>query len=101
MIDESLILKDQVQWYTSMLGKFSSLGVLVQKLKDKGLGNYAVTEFVQGSKTRRWALAWSFEDLRPVMGTARGVRNLQKALLPFPTDYLISVSSPVLEQRLM
>ena len=99
MIDESLILKDRVQWYTSMLGKFSSLGVLVQKLKDKGVGNYAVTEFVQGSKTRRWALAWTFEDLRPVMGVARGVGSLQKALLPFPSEYLISVSSPVLEER--
>ncbi|PVH88060.1 DUF890 domain protein [Cadophora sp. DSE1049] len=88
MIDESLILKDRVQWYTSMLGKFSSIEPLVKKLREKGVDNYAVTEFVQGSKTRRWGLAWSFEDLRPSMQVARSVGSLQKALLPFPGEYL-------------
>jgi len=92
MIDESLMLQDRVQWYTSMLGKFSSVSALVQKLREKGIDNYAVTEFVQGSKTRRWGIAWSFEDLRPSMSVARGVSSLQKALLPFPSEYVISVS---------
>lgn len=92
MIEESLALRDRVQWYTSMLGKFSSVAVLVQKLRDKGVDNYAVTEFVQGSKTRRWGLAWSFDDLRPVMSVARGVSSLQKSLLPFPSEYFVAVS---------
>ncbi|KAJ5042257.1 uncharacterized protein L3040_004810 [Drepanopeziza brunnea f. sp. 'multigermtubi'] len=93
MIDESLVLKDRVQWYTSMLGKFSSIEVLVKKLQGSGVDNYAVTEFVQGSKTRRWAIGWSFEDLRPGMGIARGVGTLQKGLLPFPGDYVITSRS--------
>lgn len=93
MIEESLVLQDRVQWYTSMLGKFSSVAVLVQKLTDNRVGNYAVTEFVQGSKTRRWGIAWSFDDLRPVMSVARGVSSLQKSLLPFPSEYLIVSSN--------
>ncbi len=93
MIDESLVLRDRVQWYTSMLGKFSSVAILVQKLRDHGIDNYAVTEFVQGTKTRRWGVAWSFDDLRPVLHVARGVSSLQKSLLPFPSEYLILVSS--------
>lgn len=92
MVDESLILKDRAQWYTSMLGKFSSVGVIVQKLRDNGIDNYAVTEFVQGSKTRRWAIGWSFDDLRPSMRVARSVSSLQKSLLPFPSEYIIGVS---------
>jgi 23S rRNA (adenine1618-N6)-methyltransferase len=92
MIEESFILRDRVQWYTSMLGKFSSVAVLMQKLRDKEVDNYAVTEFVQGSKTRRWAIAWSFDDLRPTMSVARGVSSLQKSLLPFPSEYFIAVS---------
>jgi 23S rRNA (adenine1618-N6)-methyltransferase len=92
MIDESLILQDRVQWYTSMLGKFSSLPTLVQKLRDRGVDNYAVTEFIQGSKTRRWGIAWSFDDLRPSMTVARGVSSLQKSILPFPSEYVINVS---------
>lgn len=92
MIDESLILKDRVQWYTSMLGKFSSIEPLVKKLREKGVDNFAVTEFVQGSKTRRWGLAWSFDDLRPCVDVARGVASLQKSLLPFPGEYVIAVS---------
>ncbi|KAK0113672.1 hypothetical protein ONS96_014527 [Cadophora gregata f. sp. sojae] len=89
MIDESLNLKDRVQWYTSMLGKFSSIGPLVTRLKGNGIDNYAVTEFVQGSKTRRWGIAWSLEDMRPSMHVARNVGSLQKVLLPFPGEYLI------------
>jgi 23S rRNA (adenine1618-N6)-methyltransferase len=97
MVDESLVLRDRVQWYTSMLGKFSSVAALVQKLRDNGVDNYAVTEFVQGSKTRRWGIAWSFDDLRPVMSVARGVSSLQKSLLPFPSEYLIGVSPNILD----
>ena len=92
MIEESLVLEDRVQWYTSMLGKFSSLGTVVRTLREKGIGNYAVTEFVQGSKTRRWGVAWSFEDLRPGMDVSRAVGSLPKTLLPFPSEYAIVVS---------
>ena len=91
MIDESLVRRDSVQWYTSMLGKFSSVAVLVQKLRDNNIDNYAATEFVQGSKTRRWGIAWSFDDLRPRMSVARGLNSLPKVLLPFPAEYLILV----------
>ncbi|TVY88996.1 U6 small nuclear RNA (adenine-(43)-N(6))-methyltransferase [Lachnellula willkommii] len=89
MITESLVLKDRVQWYTSMLGKFSSVAVLVQRLRDEGIDNYAVTEFVQGSRTRRWGIAWSFEDLRPRMELSRAVTSIPKNLLPFPAEYQI------------
>lgn len=95
MIDESLVLRDRVQWYTSMLGKFASIEALVPKLKKHGVGNYAVTEFVQGSKTRRWALGWSFADLRPGVEVARGVGSLQKGLLPFPGEYVALVGLKV------
>lgn len=91
MITESLVLKDRVQWYTSMLGKFSSIEAIVKRLRQEGVGNYAVTEFVQGTRTRRWAIGWSFEDLRPRMEVARGVGSLQKGLLPFPAEYQIPV----------
>ena len=94
MIDESLVLRDRVLWYTSMLGKFSSVAILVEKLKDNAIDNYAVTEFVQGSKTRRWGIAWSFDDLRPGLNIARGLNSLPKALLPFPSEYLILVRRP-------
>lgn len=67
MIDESLELRDRIQWYTSMLGKLSSINVLVETLIKHGITNFAVTEFEQGSKTKRWALAWSWGDRRPAM----------------------------------
>lgn len=95
MIDESLILKDRVQLYTSMLGKFSSIEPLVKELREKGVGNYAVTEFVQGTNTRRWGIAWSWEGMRPGLEVARGVGSLQKGLLPFPGEYVVVVSTPI------
>lgn len=67
MIAESLQLRDAVQWYSSMFGKATSVTAIVEKLVEAGNTNWAVTEFVQGNKTRRWAVAWSWEDLRPSM----------------------------------
>ena len=34
MIDESMVLKNRIRWYSSMLGKLSSVSTLVQKLRD-------------------------------------------------------------------
>lgn len=93
MIEESLHLRTKVQWYTSMLGKLSSVSDLVEVLIKHGNNNYAVTEFVQGSKTKRWALAWSWGDRRPKMSVARGILGFPKHLLPFPTDYSFALSS--------
>ncbi|KAJ5105028.1 hypothetical protein NUU61_002375, partial [Penicillium alfredii] len=92
MIEESLRLRDRIQWYTSMLGKLSSVTVLVELLIKNDNHNYAVTEFVQGSKTKRWAVAWSWGDRRPAMYTARGIPGFPKHLLPFPADYTFALS---------
>ncbi|KAI1413856.1 hypothetical protein F5Y13DRAFT_160207 [Hypoxylon sp. FL1857] len=90
IIDESLVLKERVQWYTSMLGKQSSLGVLVDALKGHGVTNYAVTAFVQGNKTRRWAIGWSFGSRRPSLSASRGCEpSAGKKLLPPPTEAMI------------
>lgn len=66
MISESMQLRNEVQWYTSMLGKLSSVTTLVETLMKNNNHNYAVTELVQG-KTKRWALAWSWQDRHPKM----------------------------------
>ncbi|CEJ62202.1 hypothetical protein PMG11_10710 [Penicillium brasilianum] len=87
MIEESLQLRDRIQWYTSMLGKLSSVTKLVELLIEHNNHNYAVTEFVQGSKTKRWALAWSWGDRRPAMYAARNIPGFPKHLLPFPADF--------------
>ena len=65
MIDESKVLKDRCQWYTSMLGKYSSVEIIVGNLVGAGVDNWAVKDLVQGNKTRRWAVAWSWGTMRP------------------------------------
>lgn len=66
MIKESLVLKRKCQWYTSMLGKLSSVQSLLQLLlQECQVKNWAVKEFIHGSKTRRWAIAWTFHKARP------------------------------------
>ncbi|KAJ5176572.1 RNA N6-adenosine-methyltransferase METTL16 [Penicillium canariense] len=92
MIDESLHLRDQIQWYTSMLGKLSSVTTLVELLVKHNNHNYAVTEFVQGSRTKRWAVAWSWGDRRPSMSVARSIPGFPKHLLPFPADFSFALS---------
>ncbi|KAL1964388.1 hypothetical protein VTN77DRAFT_6946 [Rasamsonia byssochlamydoides] len=97
MIEESLKLRDRVKWYTTMFGKLSSVSVIVENLIELGNRNYAVTEFVQGSKTRRWAVAWSWRDLRPTTSVARGITSFPKHLLPFPSEFTFHVSNNVID----
>ncbi|KAI9816300.1 MAG: hypothetical protein M1827_001902 [Pycnora praestabilis] len=86
IIRESLKLRNRVEWYTTMLGKLASVSVVVTNLKEAGVTNWAVTEFVQGSRTRRWGVAWSWGNMRPKMDLARGISSLPKHLLPFPSE---------------
>ncbi|KGQ08428.1 Putative methyltransferase-like protein C27D7.08c [Beauveria bassiana D1-5] len=90
ILDESLALRGRIQWYTAMLGFLSSVAALVQRLRDNGVGNYAVTEFVQGRKTKRWAVAWSFRAMRPPQAIARGaVAGSLKGYLPAHTEMTV------------
>jgi 23S rRNA (adenine1618-N6)-methyltransferase len=83
LLRESLVIRDRIQWYTSMLGKLTSLDALIEQLHEHGIDNYAVTEFVQGNKTRRWALGWSFRPMRPAEHVARGMKaNMWRKILP-------------------
>ncbi|KAL4905167.1 hypothetical protein BDW74DRAFT_185245 [Aspergillus multicolor] len=93
MITESITLRDKVLWYTSMLGKLSSVSALIEKLIELGNTNYAVTEFVQGNKTRRWAIAWSWTDRRPAVSVARGIQSPKypRHFLPFPSEYTFTL----------
>jgi 23S rRNA (adenine1618-N6)-methyltransferase len=83
LINESLELREKIRWYTSMLGLASSVESLVTKLREQGIHNYAVAEFVQGKQTRRWALGWSFRPMRPFQEAARGLSGpAWKKVLP-------------------
>ncbi|KAF8805857.1 S-adenosyl-L-methionine dependent methyltransferase [Phlegmacium glaucopus] len=52
------MVEESERWYTSMLGKMSSVTTIVENLRKR----FAFTEFVQG-QTRRWAVEWSFIDM--------------------------------------
>ncbi|EKM54577.1 uncharacterized protein PHACADRAFT_258520 [Phanerochaete carnosa HHB-10118-sp] len=81
MVQESLQLKDRCCWFTSMLGKMSSLTDVIQSLKSEKVDNYAITEFVQG-KTRRWAIAWSFGDVHLPDSLARISNSALQSIMP-------------------
>ena len=83
--------KHRIQWFTSMVGKISSVGTIVEVLREEGCDNWAVTEFVQGQKTRRWGIGWSWGSKRPNVKTARGVPGLEKRLLPFPSEFMFEM----------
>lgn len=91
LLAESLNLRERVGWYSTMLGKHVSVEAVVLMLREEGVDNFAVTEFVQGTKTRRWAVAWSFGDMRPEGDVARGMGEVAWAkVLPTRTEFEIA-----------
>jgi 23S rRNA (adenine1618-N6)-methyltransferase len=67
IVEESLVLRERVRWYSSMLGKLSSVKAVIELLKKEGVKNWAVGYLDPGGSggTKRWLVAWSFGDLRP------------------------------------
>lgn len=76
MVNESLVLREKVHWYTSMLGKLDSAKAIVTLLKKHKITNWAVGVIDTGASTKRWIVAWSFGDLRP--------RNVSGLVLSLP-----------------
>ncbi|KAL1708923.1 hypothetical protein EV121DRAFT_287171 [Schizophyllum commune] len=81
MVVESVRYGERCRWYTSMLGKLSSVAEIVRVLKEHGIDNYAITELVQG-QTRRWAIGWSFTTLRLPDSLARVSSQALQSVLP-------------------
>ncbi|KAL1687831.1 hypothetical protein GGG16DRAFT_127637 [Schizophyllum commune] len=73
MVAESVRYGERCRWYTSMLGKLSSVAEIID--------NYAITELVQG-QTRRWAIGWSFTTLRLPDSLARVSSQALQSVLP-------------------
>ncbi|KIX04091.1 uncharacterized protein Z518_07644 [Rhinocladiella mackenziei CBS 650.93] len=91
-------LKTRIQWFSAMLGKLSSVAMIVERLREKGCENHAVAEFVQGQKTRRWCVAWSWMGLRPKNAVARQVgtgSGVEKRLLPPLTEATFDIDGQV------
>ena len=97
LLAESLVHRERTQWYTTMLGKHSSVLEFLPLLLSSGVTNWAVTEFVQGSHTRRWGVAWSFVDRRPPSEVSRKVDGVPKRLLPFPPEFTFVVKVEPME----
>lgn len=97
MVEESRELGEKVAWYTSMLGKLSSTIKLVDRLKEIGCKNWAVCCLGAQHKTRRWAVGWSWRDMRPNAEIARRDMNI-KHILPLPADYKLPISDVPMER---
>uniref|UniRef100_A0A6B2L5D9 U6 small nuclear RNA (adenine-(43)-N(6))-methyltransferase n=1 Tax=Arcella intermedia TaxID=1963864 RepID=A0A6B2L5D9_9EUKA len=61
IIQESLVLKSQVRWYSSMIGRKKNVKKLLNLLKKHKVTNIRSTTFYQGLTTR-WAIAWCIGD---------------------------------------
>ncbi|PWN34208.1 uncharacterized protein FA14DRAFT_70250 [Meira miltonrushii] len=63
MIDESTRMKDEVIWFTTLIGKLSDVEPIVEGLQKRDASHLQVTDFLQG-KTKRWAVVWTFTAFR-------------------------------------
>ena len=66
MINDSLTSRNQITWYTSLIGQKSTLDYIEKTLLKLGFSraNVRIAQFVQGKRgiQRRWAIAWTFME---------------------------------------
>lgn len=86
LVNESLVLREKVQWYSSLFGKLESAKSVIVLLKEQGVENWAVGVVDTGGVTKRWVVAWSFGDWRP-----RNVRRLISTSSPFFLSLVVKV----------
>ncbi|ORY85965.1 hypothetical protein BCR35DRAFT_277643 [Leucosporidium creatinivorum] len=63
MVEESLTCGERIRWFSSLLGKYSSIAPLVAQLQSHSIENYTIKELTQG-QTQRYVLAWSLQSTR-------------------------------------
>ncbi|WWC86060.1 uncharacterized protein L201_000931 [Kwoniella dendrophila CBS 6074] len=90
MIEESLQIGESCRWFTSLIGKYSSLTPLVDQLRRNKIDNYLLKSIKQ-SKTTRWILGWSYSPIRLPDALARPEEVLSTTsfsrLLPQPNTF--------------
>lgn len=59
MIDESILLKDKVRIFSTLIGKKQSFQIIKNELKKHDIIQFITCEFCQGN-TMRWGIAWTF-----------------------------------------
>ncbi|KZO97627.1 S-adenosyl-L-methionine dependent methyltransferase [Calocera viscosa TUFC12733] len=81
IVRESAQFGTRCRWYSSLLGKLSSVKDIVKLIRSENINNYAIGEISQG-RTKRWAVAWSFGDARLPDAVARPTSLALKSLVP-------------------
>ena len=70
-LEQSVDLGCAVQWYTTLAGRLSTMKEIIDELKAAKVTNWIGTPIQAGHKTRRWIIAWSFDNFRPPMSIIR------------------------------
>ncbi len=84
-----------------MLGKLSSVKILVTNLRKRKIDNFVVTELEQG-KTRRWVVGWSFHPQRPPpSASSYNAFSLMDYMPYYPERSLSIISQEGLQDRVV
>ncbi|KAK7069249.1 Methyltransferase-like protein 16 [Halocaridina rubra] len=89
MIDESLLLKDKIRIFTSMIGTKANIKAAKEKLKSVNPSHMSVVEFCQG-RTMRWGLAWTYDanyNLENVL-SKKQMADAKPLVLMFPRSLM-------------
>lgn len=84
MVDESIVLGGKLGVCSSLLGKFSSVTLVVAHLRANKVENFTIKTLERG-RTKRWVVVWSVGDRRIPQGSRGKVSGGLASLLP-PSD---------------
>ncbi|CEP02217.1 U6 small nuclear RNA (adenine-(43)-N(6))-methyltransferase [Plasmodiophora brassicae] len=100
IVRESVVLRDRISWFTTMIGKKSSLIELQRLIRDVNPVCVRTTTFTQG-KQARWGLAWTFTpDLHvDQMSSTPSDQNLSAFAVPLGLASIVDPISVFISQR--
>lgn len=93
IIDESILLKDRVRWFTTLIGRKKNRKGLIDYLKSLNLNPLIETSEFKPGKTSRWTIAWTYDEETINLFRLKKKKEIEDNIVYTDTTYHITITN--------
>lgn len=95
IIDESILLKDKIRWFTTLVGRKKNRKGLIDYLKGHSLKPLIETSEFKPGKTSRWTIAWTFDKETIDLFRLQKKKEISDKTIYTETNYHIIINNTI------